>query len=76
MTEPRPSSPGGIIWDFSLTEQGHVARYGHMGQEYYKQFMPYGLEIAGQHPPQRISQQVYNLAKRFSGKSLTSIVQE
>jgi hypothetical protein len=76
MTTPRPFSSAGIIWDFSVTEQGHVARYGHFGSDFYKQFMPYGLEIEGQHPPQRISYQVYDLARRFSGKSLTSIIQE
>jgi hypothetical protein len=69
MVHPGYPSWGGIIWDFSVTEQGHVARYGHMGSEYYKQFMPYGLEIAGQHPPLRISQQVYELAKRFYKRS-------
>jgi len=76
MTEPRPSSSAGIIWDFSVTEQGFVARYGHMGQEYFKQFMPYGLEITARHPPQRIDRKVYELARRFHGKSLTSIIQD
>jgi hypothetical protein len=76
MALPSKPSPGGIIWDFSVTEQGYVARYGHMGPEYYKQFMPYGLEITTRHPPQRIDREVYELARRFHGKSLTSIIQD
>ena len=75
MALPVKPSPGGIIWDFSVTEQGHVARYGHVGSKYYKQFMPYGLEIESRHPPLRIDKKVYDLARRFKGKSLTSVVQ-
>jgi hypothetical protein len=58
------ASRRGIIWDFSVTEQGHVARYGHMGSDYYKQFMPYGLELKDRHPPLRIDRLVYDLAER------------
>ena len=70
MALPSKPSPGGIIWDFSVTEQGHVARYGHMGSDFYRQFLPYGLEIKGQHLPQRIGKQVYDMAQRFAGKTL------
>lgn len=61
-----PSSP--IAWDFTVAEQGHVARYGHKGADFYKQFMPYGLEISEAHPPQRILQRTYEMAKRFAAK--------
>jgi len=58
--------PAGLItWDFVVTEQLKVSRYGHMGQSYYKQFTPYGLELPDRHPPQRISLRTYEMASRL-----------
>lgn len=54
-----------IIWDFSITEQNHVARYGHYGSNFYKQFLPYGLEVSDQHPPQRVLPRQYDFAQRL-----------
>jgi hypothetical protein len=59
-----------ITWQFQLAEQGSSSRYGVLGFDYYKQYLPGGLVLPIVHPPKRISEQLYNLAKRrFEGNN-------
>ena len=70
---PRPISNISVItWDFRIAEQNHVARYGHSGSEYFKQYLPFGIETPDKHPPQRILQRQYDMAKRLASPAAGS----
>lgn len=66
-----PSFKNPIVWDFTIAEQLNVSRYGHSGADYFKQFLPFGIEVSTMHPPQRILQRTYEMAKRLAAKPLT-----
>ncbi len=53
-----------ISWQFNVAEQGRVSRYGVYGGDYWKQFLPHGVPFPELHPPKKINQQMYELAKR------------
>jgi len=55
-----------IDWTFTVAEQGHVARYGTFGGEFYKQVLPAGVDVPGRFPPRRIPAAVYNFSKRVA----------
>jgi hypothetical protein len=69
MVAPNTMPSARVDWDFVITTQLKVSRYGRFGPLFYKQFLPYGIETPDQHPPQRIDQRTYEMAKRLhSGK--------
>lgn len=51
-----------IDWQFTVTEQGHQARYGTLNGRFYKQFLPAGISVPGRHPPHPILERLYELA--------------
>jgi hypothetical protein len=53
-----------ITWTFTVSGQTMVARYGRLGPDYYKQYLPAGLPVPERHPPRRISKLMYELALR------------
>lgn len=55
-------APDPITWDFTVNEQGFMSRYGRLGEEFYKQFLPLGLPDPSKHPPKRIIPRLYALA--------------
>lgn len=73
MVTPISQSQGGITWLFTITEQYHVARYGALAGDYYKQHMPYGLELSDKHPPQRIDRRTFEIARRIFNRQTVSL---
>jgi hypothetical protein len=73
MLNPKMPTSGAITWDFVITEQLKVSRYGHMGPDYYKQFTPYGVEWTLRHPAQRIDRRTYEMAKRIHDKKPVTV---
>jgi hypothetical protein len=57
-----------VNWDFQVTMQNHVTRYGRLGDKFYKQYLPAGIVLDDPHPAKEISRQMYDLAKRTAGK--------
>jgi hypothetical protein len=71
MAVPTNTPQGGITWDFTITEQLKVSRYGHRGADFFKQFLPYGLIMPDQHPPIKINERTYQIARRlFKGEKV------
>ncbi len=65
MTRPVPSSqPAPIKWEFQISLQGFVTRYGVMGGEYYRQYLPFGVRDDIAHPPKRIDAKLFQIAKQ------------
>lgn len=54
-----------IKWNFTLTAQGLVTRYGTAGGSFYKQFLPFGQVNNDKNPPKLITPQLYALAESF-----------
>jgi hypothetical protein len=59
-----------ISWDFRLAAAGNVARYGTLAAARYKQYLPGGLELPGQHPPRPIEERQYQMALRQYGQNV------
>ena len=55
-----------IKWEFTVTLQTKVTRYGRVGETYYRQFLPAGIEVPEIYPPRAIAQRLYEMAKRQS----------
>jgi hypothetical protein len=53
-----------IAWDFRIGVGGMIARYGTYSGARYRQYLPGGLEFNVKHPPKRIDESQYNMAKR------------
>jgi len=51
-----------VKWEFTVAEQGFVARYGKSANFYYRQVLPGGIEMPDRYPPRRISKWTYDLA--------------
>lgn len=65
MVQPPQTALSHLVnWSFTLVEQGQVSRYGKLKDNFYKQFLPGGLELPDRHPVKKIDQRVYNLAYR------------
>jgi hypothetical protein len=61
--QPRPLSNLPIVWEFKIAQQGFTARYGKSGGDLYRQYLPFGLEDPQAHPPKRIDQRLYDIAR-------------
>ena len=53
-----------ISWDFELISQGSVVKYGHIGAQYYKVYLPGNLYAPTLHPIKTITQALFNHARR------------
>lgn len=61
-----PLSDVPISWDFQLEQQGFIARYGNAGGHYFKQVMLQPNVLVPTYPIKRISEQIYETAKRLA----------
>ncbi len=60
-----------ITWDFTINEGAFVARYGKLGEDHYRQFLPAGIPNPALHPPRKIHEALYQLAlRRFNREPL------
>jgi hypothetical protein len=65
MSDGQTTPKTGVIdWRFQVVEQGQTARYGQLGDLFYKQYLPAGLVLDRTHPPKRISEALYLFALR------------
>jgi len=55
-----------IEWHFHVVEQHNQARYGVLGEAYWKQFMPAGVLISALHSPKKIPKAIYDHAKKIA----------
>jgi len=53
-----------ITWDFEVSAEGNRVRYGRIGNHFYKQFLPGGIEVPQIHPVKEIDQRLYEFANR------------
>jgi len=53
-----------IMWQFHVTEQNHVSRYGMYNGEYYKQFLVDGKPQPAAYPPRKIPLVLYTTAQK------------
>lgn len=60
---PKTTSESVIEWQFTVSEQGMMSRYGMLGGFFYKQYLRNGVAIPFLSPPRRISVPQYLLAK-------------
>lgn len=58
-----------VHWDFQVTQQGFVTRWGHSGSLYYKQFLPGGIEVPDRYPVKVVDPKQYALAQAIAKKS-------
>jgi hypothetical protein len=59
-----------ITWSFQVMVQGMVVRYGRLGDLFYKQVLPGGVEIPGRYPPRPIEVKLFDIAQRQYNDSL------
>lgn len=59
-----PSRHSPISWEFQITNQGFVSRYGKLGSEFFRQYLPFGIEDTTAHPPKKIDPRLYELARQ------------
>lgn len=69
---PAFKRPLPITWDFQIQAQGFVSRFGHLGEDFYRQYLPFGVLDDQAHPPKKILPQLYNLAKLKYKQSLAT----
>lgn len=53
-----------ITWQFHVSRRENRVRYGTYGSFFYKQFLPGGIVISGQHQPRKIPLQLYQMAEK------------
>lgn len=51
-----------IEWTAVRSSPGGQVRYGTLSGEYYRQYLPYGIEVPNLHPPKKITLLVYTFA--------------
>jgi len=64
MTYERSKQSALITWDFEIAYDTMMARYGHAGDTYYKQYTPGTIIDDELYPPRPIPRAVYELARR------------
>jgi hypothetical protein len=56
-----------INWEFTVTQQMHSSRYGVLNGEYYKQVIVGGKPMSRIHPPKKVHEIVYDMARKRAG---------
>lgn len=57
-----------ISWKFTINLGPEASRYGEYGGQFWKQYLPAGIETPNLHPPRRISEDVFRFAERYASK--------